>query len=153
MSQNETMVDVLHELEPGRLPELLTLFHSAWWMSDRTLPDTERILRESDIVVAVIDPPSDRLTGFARVLTDYTHIALILDVVVAPEYRTSGHGTTLMNTIVNHPRLQTVRSLELVCQPDLIPFYSRWGFTTEVAQSLLMRRTNDPRLSARPVHA
>ncbi|TCC56449.1 N-acetyltransferase [Kribbella pittospori] len=139
------MVDVLHKVEPDRLPELLTLFHSAWWMSDRTLPDTECILRESDIVFALADP---RLTGFARVLTDYTHIALILDVVVSPHHRTAGHGTTLMNAIVNHPRLQTVRSLELVCQPDLIPFYRRWGFTTEVGQSLLMRRTNDPRLTS-----
>jgi GNAT superfamily N-acetyltransferase len=148
MSQNETMVDVLHKVEPDRIPELLTLFHSAWWMSDRTLSDTECILRESDIVVALVDPQSDRLTGFARVLTDYTHIALILDVVVAPEHRTAGHGTALMNAIVNHPRLQTVRSLELVCQPNLIPFYRRWGFTTEVGQSLLMRRTNDPRLTS-----
>jgi predicted GNAT family N-acyltransferase len=148
MSQNETMADVLHEIESDRLPELLTLFHSAWWMSDRTPEETERVLRESDIVVALVDPPSDRLTGFARVLTDFTHIALILDVVVAPEHRSSGQGATLMSAIVDHPRLQTVRSLELVCQPDLVPFYRRWGFTTEVGQSLLMRRTNDPRLTS-----
>ena len=148
MSQNETMAGVLHEIESDRLPELLTLFHSAWWMSDRTAEETERILRESDILVALVDPPSDRLTGFARVLTDFTHIALILDVVVAPEHRSSGHGATLMSTIVDHPHLQTVRSLELVCQPDLVPFYRRWGFTTEVGQSLLMRRTNDPRLTS-----
>jgi len=142
------MVDVLRTVEANRLPELLELFHTTWWMSDRTLEETSRILEESDIVVALLDRPTDLLVGFARVLTDYVHIALILDVVVSPTHRTTGLGTTLMTTLVEHPSLQPVRSLELVCQPDLIPFYNRWGFTTQVGPSLLMRRTTDPRLTS-----
>ncbi|MFI5730849.1 GNAT family N-acetyltransferase [Kribbella sp. NPDC051587] len=129
---------VLDRVEPHHLPDLATLFSSAWWLTDRTPDETSRILRESDIVIALLD--SDVIVGFARVLTDYAHVALILDVVVAPESRGTGHGATLMDAIVTHPDLQQVRSIELVCQPDLIPFYRRWGFTDEVGQSLLMRR-------------
>ncbi|MEV0808960.1 hypothetical protein [Micromonospora sp. NPDC050200] len=40
-----------------------------------------------------------------------------------------------------------MRSFELVCQPDLMPFYWRWGFTEQVGHSGLMRRTADPRLT------
>ncbi|MEO3925750.1 hypothetical protein ABGB07_18040 [Micromonosporaceae bacterium B7E4] len=40
-----------------------------------------------------------------------------------------------------------MRSVELVCQPDLMPFYRRWDFTEQVGRSRLMRRTSDPLLS------
>ncbi|MFB6726884.1 GNAT family N-acetyltransferase [Kribbella sp. NPDC056345] len=129
---------VVDRVEPYHLPDLAALYRSAWWLTDRTAAETSRILAESDLVFALID--TDRLVGFARVLTDYAHVALVLDVVVSPDARGAGHGATLMEAIVTHPSLQDVRSIELVCQPDLVPFYRRWGFTTEVGRSLLMRR-------------
>jgi predicted GNAT family N-acyltransferase len=116
-------------------------------MADRTDAETTRILQESDIVVAVTHRSSQQLLGFARVLTDYTHIALVLDVVVDQEHRGAGYGAVLMDAITQHPRLKDVRSLELVCQPELRAFYRRWGFTDKVGQSLLMRRTSDPLLA------
>jgi hypothetical protein len=46
-----------------------------------------------------------------------------------------------MDAIVAHPRVAVVDSVELVCQPDLVDFYRRWGFTDDVGRSLLMRRS------------
>ncbi|WP_405065677.1 GNAT family N-acetyltransferase [Kribbella sp. NBC_01510] len=139
-------IAVLTSVEPARLPDLLHLFATAWWMSDRTLDETVRILAESDLVLTLQDQDTDRLVGFARILTDYAHVALVLDVVVAAEHRGAGLGAALMDAVVSHPRLADVRSIELVCQPELVPFYRRWGFTDEVGRSLLMRRTADARL-------
>ena len=73
---------------------------------------------------------------------DFRYVALILDVIVAPSHRGSGVGRLLMDTVVGHPRLASVESLELVCQPDVRQFYARWGFTTEVGNSRLMRRSH-----------
>ncbi|WP_328998433.1 GNAT family N-acetyltransferase [Kribbella sp. NBC_00709] len=120
-------------------------------MSDRTPADVAHLLEHSDLITAVTHRRSDRLIGFARVLTDYTHIALVLDVIVDDSHRGSGLGSVLLDAMVNHPDLTTVRSLELVCQPNLIPFYRRWGFTDQVGPSTLMRRTTDPRLKAPPL--
>jgi predicted GNAT family N-acyltransferase len=100
--------------------------------------------------VAATYRPSGRLVGFARVLTDEVYLAVVLDVIVAPDLRGSGLGETLLDAIVGHPRLASVRSIELVCQPDLMPFYRRWGFTDQVGGSRLMRRTADPRLTGSP---
>jgi predicted GNAT family N-acyltransferase len=75
---------------------------------------------------------------------------MVLDVVVSDDLRGSGLGAALMDAVIQHPRLTGVQSIELVCQPDLIPFYNRWGFTNEVGQSQLMRRTTDPRLTSKP---
>lgn len=131
-----------------RLPELLELFSSQWWTRDRTAADVGRMLAGSDVVVVAVDRTQDRIVGFARVITDFTYVALILDVIVAPDFRATGIGATIMDSVVSHPRLTGVRSLELVCQPDVVGFYGRWGFTERVGQSRLMRRTTDARLAS-----
>ena len=136
------------EVPPSRIPELTDLMRTAWWMSDRTPDEVARLLEHSDLVVALTHHPTDRLVGFARVLTDYTHIGLVLDVIVDESHRGSGLGAVLLDAVVNHAELAAVRSLELVCQPELIPFYRRWGFTDQVGASTLMRRTTDARLTS-----
>ena len=124
--------------------EVLRLFKSAWWTASRDLDGISRMLSRSDVVFALrVD---GRLAGFARVLSDEVYLALILDVIVSPRLRGTGLGAALMDAIVNHPKVRGARSVELVCQPDLMPFYRRWGFTDQVGQSRLMRRTNDPAL-------
>jgi len=72
---------------------------------------------------------ADSLAAFARVLTDRTYLALVLDVIVAPEYRGGGLGRLLVERICSEPALQKVASIELVCQPELMPLYRAWGFT------------------------
>ncbi len=139
-------VRIEDHVEVQRVGELVELFGAAWWMADRTIEETQRILRESDVVVALVDSSCDRIVGFCRVLTDYVHVAVVLDVVVAPEHRGSGYGAVLMDAVVHNPQLAQVRSIELVCQPELVPFYRRWGFTDQVGSSLLMRRSTDPLL-------
>lgn len=143
-----TDVSLESVLLPERLPDLLGLFSTQWWSSDRTANDVILMLAGGDIVVAAVDRTSDRAVGFARVITDFTYVALILDVIVAPEFRGCGIGARIMESVVTHPRLTGVRSLELVCQPDVVDFCGRWGFTERVGQSRLMRRTTDARLTS-----
>jgi predicted GNAT family N-acyltransferase len=140
------MFTIQSEVPPSRIEELTALMRTAWWMSDRTPEAVARLLEHSDLVTALIHRPTDRLVGFARVLTDYTHIALVLDVIVDESRRGSGLGAALLDAVVNQPELAAVRSLELVCQPELVPFYRRWGFSDQVGSSTLMRRTTDARL-------
>ncbi|MEV4261619.1 GNAT family N-acetyltransferase [Kribbella sp. NPDC049584] len=134
------------DVPPDRIAELTALMRTAWWMSDRTPAEVARLVAHSNIVTTLT--LADRLVGFARVLTDYTHIALVLDVIVDEFHRGSGLGAALLDAVVNHPELAAVRSLELVCQPELVPFYRRWGFTDQVGSSMLMRRTADARLTS-----
>jgi predicted GNAT family N-acyltransferase len=124
--------------------EVLGLFESAWWASARDLAGVTTMLSRSDVVFAL--RVEGELKGFARVLTDEVYLALVLDVIVAPQQRGTGFGAALMDAIVNHPKVSSARSIELVCQPELMPFYARWGFTDRVGRSRLMRRTGDPAL-------
>ena len=142
--------EIQDEVGPHHLPQLMDLFASTWWAAERTDDEVRRMVAASDLVVAVVHRPSGRLVAFARVMTDEVFLAVVLDVIVAPDLRGSGLGATLLDAVVGHPRLAAVRSIELVCQPDLIPFYRRWGFTDQVGESRLLRRTTDPRLTGSP---
>ena len=135
--------EVSHDVEAVHVPHLMELFASAWWTTQRTEAEARGVLAGSDVVVTVVHRATSRLVGFARVLTDRTYLALILDVIVAPEVRGSGIATLIMDAVLQHPWVAGVKSTELVCQPDLIPFYQRWGFSDQVDQSRLLRRTAD----------
>ncbi|HCT75619.1 MAG TPA: GNAT family N-acetyltransferase [Micromonosporaceae bacterium] len=135
------MIELQDHIETDRLPQLMELFGSAWWTTSRTIEDVEAMLRGSELVFALVDRAADRLVGFARVITDDVYLAMVLDLIVAQDARKKGLGAVLMDAVIGHPRLKSVRSVELVCQPELVAFYRRWGFTDQVGLSRLMRLT------------
>jgi predicted GNAT family N-acyltransferase len=134
-------VKVSDSFAAERLPELMALFAEQWWTRDRTADDVAAMLEHTDLIASVTDTDTDDLLGFARVITDFTYVAVLLDVIVAEASRGNGFGALLMNALVDHPRLAQVQSLELSCQENLEAFYERWGFTARVGGSRLMRRT------------
>ena len=140
--------EIRDRLDESQTAQLMDLYAGEWWTAGRSLPDVRAMLANSDLVFALVHRPTDRLVGFARVLTDYIYTAVVLDVIVAEHLRGTGLGATLMDAIVEHPRLASVRTIELTCQPELVAFYERWGFTEKVGRSRLMRRTSDPRLTS-----
>jgi ribosomal protein S18 acetylase RimI-like enzyme len=145
-SPGSSTVRVIHAIDDARRAEVLALFRSAWWTAARSSEAVERMIEGSDVVVGLVDSTSDRLVGFARAITDGVFLAVVLDVIVAPDERGVGHGARLMDELLARAELAGVDSIELVCQPELIEFYRRWGFTDRVGQSLLMRRSNTPLL-------
>jgi predicted GNAT family N-acyltransferase len=130
-----------HTLAPGRVGQLLELYAAADWASHRTREDVDRMLSETDLVFALVDRSQDRLVGFTRVLTDFVYRAMVFDVIVAPGERERGLGRRLLDAVVHAPQLVRVETLELTCQPELIAFYARWGFTDSNGGSTLMRLT------------
>ena len=137
-------VKVSDSFATHRLPKLMALFAGQWWTKGRTAGDVAAMLDHSDLIATVTDTHTRDLLGFARVLTDFTYLACVMDVIVAETSRGNGVGAALMDALVTHPRLAQVQSLELSCQEELEGFYARWGFTSRVGGSRLMRRTESP---------
>lgn len=138
--------EIRSSLTASHRDELLRLYANEWWTSSRTRADVDRMLAATDLIFAMCDVSSGSLLGFARVLTDTVFIALILDVIIAPDHRGRGLGRALVERVLADPALRAVASIELVCQPELAPFYEQWGFSARVGRSGLMRRTADPAL-------
>lgn len=137
------MIELQDRVEPHRLPQLMELFAQAWWARERAADDVARMLERSDLIFALVDRQDDRLVGFSRVLTDGVYLAMVLDVIVAEDARKRGLGASLMEAVLGHPQVMRVRSIELVCQPDYIPFYRRFGFSDQVGHSRLLRKSAD----------
>jgi ribosomal protein S18 acetylase RimI-like enzyme len=111
-----------------------------WWCKNRELDEVKKMLNNSDVLVGALDR-SGELSGFARVLTDYTYKALIFDVIVKPSYRKVGLGKDIVNHILSLPELKEENSFELYVPDRVAGFYQKLGFT--VSESKLMyKRAN-----------
>jgi predicted GNAT family N-acyltransferase len=140
-------LQVRESLSGDHAEQLLAMFGMEWWTDRRSADEVGVMLRNSDLVIALVEEATDRLVGFARVLTDEIYLAVILDVMVARDFRGHGTGQMLIEAVLNHPTVANVNSIELVCQPDLMHYYERWGFTGAIGSSRLMRRTSDATLA------
>jgi predicted GNAT family N-acyltransferase len=135
-------VQVSDSFDRDRLADLMALYAQQWWTKDRQVDDVSAMLDSTDLFATVTDNDTSTLLGFARVLTDHTYLAVVLDVIVAENSQGKGYGALLMDALVTHPSLANIQSLELSCQQALEKFYERWGFTSRVGGSRLMRRTD-----------
>jgi predicted GNAT family N-acyltransferase len=135
-------LQVQDRLTNSQVEDLLRLYQSEWWSRGRQEADVRQMLQHCDEIVAITDTASGRLVGFARVLTDFTYKAVICDVIVETGCRSQGIGRKLMETVVNHPRLRSVKHVELYCLPEMVPFYQRFGFTSDLGNLCLLRLAN-----------
>jgi len=118
----------LTSLSPVQTEQLWRLFQEEWWTKGRSLEDVQALLRHSDFLFGYAETDGT-LVAFARALTDHLYRTLLLDVVIAPEYRKKGIGERLMKNILAHPVLSKVESTVLFCRPELVTFYERCGFS------------------------
>lgn len=149
------MIEPIEQLSDSQLDDLRRLFECEWWTQWRSDSQVRSQIAGSDIIVALCDADSRRLVAFARVITDFTIKALILDVIVDRDYRSQGLGKRLIDTVVAHPALKSVRHFELYCLPELVPFYERWGFSDSLGELRFMRlvRTDPQEPKGAPVTA
>jgi ribosomal protein S18 acetylase RimI-like enzyme len=95
-----------------------------------------RVLHGSATVVLAIKVDSGRVVGFVTALTDGELSAFIPLLEVLPEYQGQGIGTELMHRML--ARLADVPNIDLMCDPELIPFYTRFGLLH--ADGMISRR-------------
>ena len=130
---------VQERLTDSQVADLVRLYQSEWWTRGRQESEVRLMLQHCDLIVAISEEATGRLVGFARVLTDFVYKAMIFDVIVDSTYRSQGLGRMLMDRMVNHPSLHSVKHLELYCLPEMVAFYERWSFTTGLGKLRFMR--------------
>ena len=75
--------------------------------------------------------------GYARVITDFTRTAWLADVFILESHRSLGLGKWLVSSILEHPRLQTVKWL--LTTDDAHTLYTRHGFAQVDPTKFLLR--------------
>ncbi len=132
---------IVSQLTENQIYELVDLYKNEFWSNKRTHQDVVRMLAESDIIIALVDE-NQKLIGFTRILTDFVYRAIIFDVIIKPSHRNMKLGSKLMDAVVNHPQLKSIEWIALCCLPEMVPYYERWGFTSELGKMQLMFRIN-----------
>ncbi|WNB92435.1 GNAT family N-acetyltransferase [Bacillus sp. NEB1478] len=131
---------VISSFDENQIEELTLLFKNEWWTQHRVKADIEKMLENSNVVIGLIDENDGKLVGFARAITDSVFRALIFDVIAHSHHRNDGIGKILMKNLLNHPLIKDVERVELYCPNRLTSYYEKFGFSTEVNGSQLMRR-------------
>ena len=133
------ILETIYKLDPHHIKQLHKLFQKEWWTNNRSLAETQKVIKNSSILIVLVDKNSD-LKAFARILTDYTFKAIIFDVIVDESLRNKGIGKELMNLIVGHVELKEVKHFELYCLPEMIEFYKSYGFSDALGELVFMRK-------------
>jgi GNAT superfamily N-acetyltransferase len=78
--------------------------------------------------------------GYARVVTDFTRTAWLADVFILESHRGRGLGKWFVQTILEHPRLQTVKWL--LTTDDAHELYRSFGFSEIDPQKFMLKLPN-----------
>lgn len=105
-------IDILHEL-----------LKSSYWAHARTRDEVKLSIQNS-ICFSLLK--NTQMIGFVRVLTDEMAYAIILDMIIADDYRGQGLGQWLMDCICEHPQVVPLR--QLLWTGDADTFYNKCGF-------------------------
>ncbi|NKB53808.1 MAG: GNAT family N-acetyltransferase [Rhizobiaceae bacterium] len=122
-------------------PRLCELIQSAYWGKGRA---ASTIKTSFDNSLCFIAEEAGQQVGFARVITDYSVIGYLCDILVFEEYRGRGISRILMAAILEHPQLSTVESFMLATS-DAHGLYEKYGFQRLDGNSNQMKLLRPPR--------
>jgi len=70
----------------------------------------------------------NKLIGFGRVIADGVHHALILDLIIHPDYQNMGLGSRLLDRLICRCKDNQIRDIQLFAAKDKYAFYEKFGF-------------------------
>jgi len=70
----------------------------------------------------------NKLIGFGRVIADGVHHALIVDLIIHPDYQNMGLGSRLLDRLICRCKDNQIRDIQLFAAKDKYAFYEKFGF-------------------------
>ena len=113
-------IDSVEGIRPGQLKGFF-----AGWPNPPSSDTHLRLLANSDYVVLAIDDETESVIGFVTALSDGILAAYLPLLEVLPAYQRQGIGSELMRRMLE--KLDGLRMVDLICDPELQPFYARFG--------------------------
>lgn len=105
--------------------EVKRLLEEADWGQGRLSANITQQMEASDIVFSVWD--GTKIVAFARVISDFSYVVVILDFIVSKHYQGKGVGQRLMKAILGHPDLFGIKKW-CVFSPVNREFFEQFNF-------------------------
>lgn len=107
--------------------DIKALLAQSYWAKERTMETIHKSIEQS-LCLSVFDTKLDQMIAFARVVTDYSTMYYICDVIVDENYRGKGFGKRLIHWIVNEEeKLKGLYGMLLTS--DAQGLYAQYGFS------------------------
>jgi N-acetylglutamate synthase-like GNAT family acetyltransferase len=115
--------DGFEQMDFDAVTNLLT---GVYWSKGIKKDEVVKGASNSALLVGTFDEDHQQI-GYARVTSDKTRFAYIMDVVVEAKHRKKGIGQAMVKHILNHPDLQDVYQWLLITK-DAHGVYQKLGF-------------------------
>jgi len=125
--------------EPKDLDEdyVINFLKTSYWAKDRSKASFRTSFQHSICFSLLLD---EKQIGFARVVTDRTVFAYLMDVFIDESYKGLGYGSFLLEHILKSPELINVEGIKLATH-DAHSFYLKKGFKPVSHPEYLMEKT------------
>lgn len=117
---------IKNKIEEMDFDKVTKLLSYTYWSPGIKKTEVIKGAENSALLVGVFI--EDEQIAFARVISDKTRFAYIMDVVVDDDYRKMGIGQTIINHILNHEEMKDIYNWLLITK-DAHGVYAKQGFT------------------------
>jgi len=107
------------------------LANRSYWGKGRSFQTVERSVQNS-LCFGLYE--NGRQIGFARVVTDQVTFAWLCDVFILESHRSRGLGKWLVECVVEHPALKTIRRIMLATK-DAHELYRKYGGFSDLEEA------------------
>jgi len=125
---NEIQETIIFKETLPDIKEYWDLFQTTGWNQEYnfSIQDLANAIQNSWYSMSIYD--SDKLIGFGRVIADGVHHALIVDLIIHPDYQSKGLGSRLLDKLVSKCKKNKIRDIQLFSAKDKYAFYEKFGF-------------------------
>jgi GNAT superfamily N-acetyltransferase len=133
-------VHLVHSWDEGEIADLYRA--GGWWKEEYDPAQLRHLIRGSYLFAVAVDKKTGRAIGTGRVISDGVSDGYIQDLVVLPEYRGSGIGAQIVNTLVRKCIERGIFWIGLIAEPDTEKFYLPLGFRPMEGHAPLLFRSD-----------
>ncbi len=139
------MFTIREGLEAIDFPKVTSMLAATHWSPGISLEEVRKGAENSTLVIGARSQDGAQV-GYARILSDKTRFAYLMDVIVEEPLRSSGIGEAMVSYFLHHPELADVYQWMLITT-HAHDFYEKCGFTRTSRPGDLMEIRNPRPLS------
>ena len=116
---------IVDDLDKMKLEDIVRLLRMTYWADKRPVEIIEKSVRNSSCYGLYLEG-TDKLVGFARVISDHATAYYLCDVIIDTEYQHRGLGTALVSYINSLPEFSGLRGFLITRNAHAL--YRKFGY-------------------------
>lgn len=115
-----------------------SLLKQSYWANERTEETIIKSIQNSICYGVYMD---DIMVGIGRVVTDYSTVYWICDIIIDEKHRDNGLGKKLVESIISTKELEGL--MGILATKDAHGLYEQYGFLKEPDKFMVKKRTRN----------